>query len=433
MSLSEEQILSLAPDESSKKNGKALATPSKWVSKGVNEKALWGECQGSGSKPYQTQVDLSTTSFKCSCPSRKFPCKHGIGLMLLYAKNNSSFTEATMPAWVEEWISKRAGRQEKKEAEKQKPVDEAAQAKRQKAREQKITEGLDELLLWMKDLVSNGILTVPEKGTATFENMARRMIDAQAPTLAGMIRTAANINFYTEGWQSALLDQLARIYLVTSAFKHIETLDPLLQQDIKSFIGFSQNQEVLLEQNGVNDHWLVLAKEVSEEDNITTERYWLYGLHTQQTALVLQFIVRGQGGQLTLMPGTCIQAELVYYPSVLPQRTIIKKQIASGDNTLPKAYKDWDEVFTNQAYNFSKLPFKSNSPYIIENVRPVLHHEQWYLQDAKHCLMPLKNTFDNLWLLLSLSGGDYATMCVIGAEKSFLPLGIWHSNSYRAF
>ena len=68
MTLSEDQILALAPDEASKKAGLGLANMSKWVSKGANELAIWGECQGSGSKPYQAQIDLSNIAFKCSCP-----------------------------------------------------------------------------------------------------------------------------------------------------------------------------------------------------------------------------------------------------------------------------------------------------------------------------------------------------------------------------
>jgi len=91
LALTEDQILTLAPDEASKKSGKDLANPSKWVSKGANEKALWGEAQGSGSKPYQTQVDLVNIAFKCSCPSRKFPCKHGLGLLLFNARQPNAF------------------------------------------------------------------------------------------------------------------------------------------------------------------------------------------------------------------------------------------------------------------------------------------------------------------------------------------------------
>src|ERR1700761_6609871 len=118
MKLTEDQIFALAPDEASKKAGRDLATPAKWVSKGINELALWGECQGSGSKPYQTQIDLINIAFKCSCPSRKFPCKHGLGLLLLYARQHQSFTSNEQPAWVAEWISRRAVTEEKKSEKK---------------------------------------------------------------------------------------------------------------------------------------------------------------------------------------------------------------------------------------------------------------------------------------------------------------------------
>lgn len=109
-----------------KNQEKELANSSKWVTKGFSEQAIWGECQGSGSKPYQTQIDLSNIAFKCSCPSRKFPCKHGLSLLLLYARQQQSFTSTEVPAWVAEWICKRSEKEEKKAEKKDKPVDEAA-------------------------------------------------------------------------------------------------------------------------------------------------------------------------------------------------------------------------------------------------------------------------------------------------------------------
>src|SRR6476469_9727229 len=78
-----DRIIALAPDPSSAKAGRELANPRKWVTLGLNEAAIWGECQGSGSKPYRTQIDLIEPAFKCSCPSRKFPCKHALALFLL--------------------------------------------------------------------------------------------------------------------------------------------------------------------------------------------------------------------------------------------------------------------------------------------------------------------------------------------------------------
>ncbi|PZF74104.1 SWIM zinc finger family protein [Taibaiella soli] len=431
MNLTEEQILNLAPDESSRKAGKALAGTANWVSVGANERALWGECKGSGSKPYQTQVDLSTVSFKCSCPSRKFPCKHGLGLMLLYVKEPSFFTENAMPDWVAEWIDKRTERLEKQAEKKEKVVDEAAQAKRQSAREQKISDGIEELLLWMKDIIRHGMLTVPEKGHLLFANMSRRMIDAQAPGLARMVAMAGNINFFEDGWQQQLLDQLARIYLVASGFKNQDKIESPLKQDIRTFIGFPQSQDSLAEEPVVKDHWLVLAKEVIEEDTVTTERFWLYGMQTGKYALVLQFLIRGQGGQLTLMPGTYIDGELIFYPSILPQRATVKNYSVAGNAAMSKFFTNWSDVLTAQAKAYSLLPFKNPAAYVVENIRPVLLNETWHLQDEEQRVMPIKKGFDKLWSLLALSGGNAVAMSVVGLEKEFEPMGVWIDGIYK--
>ena len=91
MDYSGEQIIALAPDAASAKAGRSLATASKWQNVGQDERALWGECQGSGAKPYQTVIDLNEPAFKCSCPSRKFPCKHALGLFLHLASKLAAF------------------------------------------------------------------------------------------------------------------------------------------------------------------------------------------------------------------------------------------------------------------------------------------------------------------------------------------------------
>lgn len=103
--LTTEAVLALAPDAASAKAARGLLSPAQWPSLGHDATAAWGECQGSGSKPYQTQVDLSGPVFKCSCPSRKFPCKHGLALLLLRAQDTSRFTTpAEPPEWVRAWL-----------------------------------------------------------------------------------------------------------------------------------------------------------------------------------------------------------------------------------------------------------------------------------------------------------------------------------------
>ncbi|WP_420894866.1 SWIM zinc finger family protein, partial [Streptomyces noursei] len=42
-------------------------------------------CEGGDGTRYGTVVDLDGPAFQCSCPSRKFPCKHTLGLLLRWA------------------------------------------------------------------------------------------------------------------------------------------------------------------------------------------------------------------------------------------------------------------------------------------------------------------------------------------------------------
>jgi hypothetical protein len=429
--LSEDQILSLAPDEASKKSGKDLANPAKWVSKGINAVALWGECQGSGSKPYQTQVDLTNIAFKCSCPSRKFPCKHGLGLLLLHARQKQTFTDAQAPAWVTEWLDKRVAKEEKKALAEDKPVDEAAQAKRLQARQQKVGDGIEELRLWLKDLVRNGLLNLPGKGSQWYENMARRLVDAQAPGLAGMVRNAGAINLYAEGWQSQLMDQLLHIYLVAEGYRNIDGLPTLLQQDIRTLVGFTNSQEALKEQPGCTDTWLVLCKQVTNADNITNELYWLYGTATNQYAVVLQFVARGQIAALALMPGTCIHAELVYYPSVRPLRALIKNQHTVAQVPITAAYSGWQQVAAAETDACSQLPFATERPFIVQALKPVQYNNEWWLQDAELHIARLKNSGQRIWPLLSLSGGAALHTAVTGREGAYEPVGVWLHDEYK--
>ena len=45
-------------DSGSAQRGQGLATPKNWGNLGFSEHAIWGECAGSGSKPYLVAIDL---------------------------------------------------------------------------------------------------------------------------------------------------------------------------------------------------------------------------------------------------------------------------------------------------------------------------------------------------------------------------------------
>jgi hypothetical protein len=176
---------------------------------------------------------------------------------------------------------------------------------------------------------------------------------------------------------------------------------------------------------------LVLCKQTFEVDTITTERNWLYGTQSNQYALVLQFIVRGQGGQLTFTPGMFIQAELIFYPSVTPLRAIVKRQIATNAVNKFSSFTNWQQVAETETTLSSKMPVRSERPFIIQQLKPVQYNNQWWLQDAEQKMMQLKNEHKTIWKLLSLSGGEALNMVVIGKEDKYEPVGVWYNNEYK--
>src|SRR5271157_2988284 len=189
---STERIEQLAPDASSAQAGLGLAKPARWRTLGQADHVIWGECQGSGSVPYQTQIDLREPAFRCSCPSRKFPCKHALGLFLLYVEQRSALAAGSRPLRVAEWLEARGKKVEQKtqksrtagDGETTAVADSAAQAKRAAGREARVAAGLDELKRWLLDLVRQGLASVPGRPYGFWESVAARMVDAQAPGVA---------------------------------------------------------------------------------------------------------------------------------------------------------------------------------------------------------------------------------------------------------
>jgi len=82
-----DRVLALAPDASSRQAAARLAGLSQWSGTGAAGDVVWGLCAGSGKNPYQTILDLTGPAYKCSCPSRKFPCKHALALLLNWAND----------------------------------------------------------------------------------------------------------------------------------------------------------------------------------------------------------------------------------------------------------------------------------------------------------------------------------------------------------
>src|SRR5215212_5987363 len=129
---SSELAAGLAPDAASLRAARGLAKPGPWADTGHDDRAAWGACKGSGEEPYRVQVDLAGPAFRCSCPSRKLPCKHALALLLMWAEQPGTVPAGERPAEVHEWLAERAERAERGAARAARPgaADPEARARR---------------------------------------------------------------------------------------------------------------------------------------------------------------------------------------------------------------------------------------------------------------------------------------------------------------
>jgi hypothetical protein len=407
--LTTEQVLALAPDAASAKAATGLTGAGHWVSLGADDDAVWGECKGSGAKPYQTQVELAALASRCSCPSRKFPCKHGLALLLLYARQAAGMPRPGRPVWVGEWLASRKEKAEKKEqAAKAPPADPAAAAeavrKREAARWKRIEAGSADLQRWIADQFRRGLAGFGAEQRKEWAAMAARMVDAQAPGLGQLLQDALEAMNAGSARHGEAIERLGLLQLLNEGVSRREQLAPARLADLRVALGWPHDKEdVVAAPEALEDDWLVLGQlTIARDERLSERRVWLHGHASGRYALLLDYAFNGKGWESFWVEGASYRARLSFYPGSLPLRAIATSQ-------APAAPRHWPEVALEQAVEqashwFAANPWQPQVPLLLAEATPLLQDGRWLLHTAAGTL-PLRAREATAWSLLAFSGG----------------------------
>jgi len=432
-------VRSLAPDAASAKAGEGLVGAHHWPARGIDGNLLWGECRGSGKEPYRARIDTSTVTYKCSCPSRKFPCKHVLGLLLAYA--GGAVSNVGAPAWALEWLAEReakAERQADRATREATPTDDAAKAaaaaKRADTRERRVAGGVAECELWLRDVIRLGLAHAQTSPTTFWETRAARLVDAQCPGLASRVRTLPGIAVSGVGWEERLLAALGEIALLCTAYSRLPSLPAPLQADVRRYIGWSQTQDEIVARgfDVVTDVWTILGVRTLKDDRLTVQRTWLQGSRTGRTALVLNFAAGSAPLGELFAPGSRHRATLVYLESAAPLRAIVaERTTADGDTRL--VTKRVDELAATFAEALARDPWFERSAFVIDDVVPAKSADgSWYLRDADGHTLRIARDWQAHHQLLACSGGTSVRISGEWNGRALVPLGAWADDAYVA-
>jgi SWIM zinc finger len=424
------RVLALAPDASSQRAARSLATPRSWPLTGFAESgpgAVWGECKGSAAAPYRAAVDLSGPAYKCSCPSRKLPCKHALALLLLWSAGH--VPPGSPPDWAATWLAARAAKSSGTAGPAgTEPADPQAAQRRAEQREARVLSGLDELDQWLRDQVRQGLAaTMPQlakSGYLHWDTIAARMVDAQASGLAERLRGLAGVPHSGPGWESRLLEEYALLRLIITAYRGQGGLPAPLIDTVRSRIGFTVRQaDVLSTGEHVKDRWHVLGRRDLPQERIPTRRTWLRGQQTGRLALVLSFAFAGEAFDSSLTPGTEAELELAYYPGALPLRALVVTKDDESDGTPPPGGTISD-LLAQWAHALSEDPWVTTWPAVLSGVIPA-RAPLPCLGDLDGDALPLHPAAGDSWPLFALSGGAPLTVAAEWTPRGLWPLTAW--------
>ncbi len=431
---SRERVLSLAPDRSSARAAAALAQTQAWSDIGADPLGVWGLCTG-GTRPYQIVVDHgSPPAYSCSCPSRKVPCKHALALLLQWSAGQVPAGEP--PDFAATWLRARTahrrqpaqppgGRQTGELA------DPAAAAKRAAARAERVASGLDELDQWLCDQIRGGIASLERSGYAHFDRMAARMVDAQAPGVAGLLRSIPG-EFASAGWPNRVLEQLGALHLLVQAHRRLDQLPADLAATVRARIGYSVSKAEVLALPGVLDHWFAVGMVDTAEYRLDTRRVWLYGAASGRWAVLMSFAPPGGALDATVMAGHVLHARLHFYPGSGQFRAQVGEQTsATAGRTMPPA-----EYFAEVRARFARLvasdPWAVRMPAVIKAV-PVPDAGPWRLRADNGSCCDIVDLPEEPWPLLARSAGEPIEVFGEWTVRGFRPLSLLGTDATEPF
>ncbi|MFC7895336.1 SWIM zinc finger family protein [Streptomyces sp. NPDC057381] len=431
-----DQVLALAPDAASRRAGGRLATVGPWSGTGsCGEGVVWGQCQGSGGRPYRTVVDIADVSgpaYTCGCPSNKVPCKHALGLLLLWAGGDEAVPEGEPPGWAEQWVSGRRTRAARRTVpgppgSASRPGDPAAARRRAAQRAERVTAGATELEQRLADVLRGGLAEAERAGYGLWEETAARMVDAQAPGLASRVRELGSIpSSGGPDWPVRLLEECALLHLLGQGWLRRDRLPEELAATVRTRVGLPSAADG----PAVRDHWLVLAQYDTADARLTTRRVWLHGTRTDRVALLLSYGAAGRAPELTLPVGLSLDAELSGYPGAVRQRAALGEQFAppAPSGTRPKGVTA-SQAVAHYGRALRDDPWLESVPVTLERVVPVPDGDSWQLADAaEDTALPLTPAVGNrtgLWRLVALAGGAPVTVFGECGHRGFTPLTAW--------
>jgi hypothetical protein len=437
--ISKELVESFAPDSGTLSRGRSIARPGKYRKIGVSERAIWGVALGSSE--YETCVDLQGPAFRCSCPVKKQPCKHVMGMLLLVAADPSVVVESHMPPDLLEWLQKRDAAIEKKKTAPSTTStvkDVRAQEQRAEKRAANVDQGISELHRFLEDILNIGLAESSKRTDDVWQQVRRRLIDAQAAGLAEWLEQLRQGIGSGDDWVRKSCYRIVQLHLLTAAFSGRQQLPETWQEDIKRRIGWYRARHTYV--RSVKGRWLILGVRRQTTSEYERQLVWMFYPPAGEFACLQHSVsvnseVRLPGG---FVSGRVAEGTLHYLSDGYSLRGDFER-----DNLMDsEPHQDWrvlqalattDLLSAVTALQQQRVqqPFSDEWPLLVANMRLVHYQQRLALADPYGHIAILHPDFAEIHELLMAMGNQPATLLLTTENgRLFMPWGVLNNGEW---
>lgn len=424
VALTLQAIEAMAPDQGALTAAGKLRKPAQWarLSHDASTGTIWGECQGSGANPYRVVADVQDHGYKCTCPSRKFPCKHSLALMWMFVEGPERFVAEPVADWVGDWLGRRrrggAGKPEATQGdapparsieaatvgplvadtvqdEAMRVRNEASAAKRRQQTDASIRAGMDDLQQWLSDQLRSGMAVFVDDAMARCRRIAARLVDAKAAVLASRVDELPSRLLAVMPTQrpQAALHELGQLVLLMQAWR-ADPDDP----DARIAVVQSPAREALLADARtlhVPGPWEVLGTEIeTRRDGLVSQSTWLRHRNDAGRFALLQDFFPGSAGRrnAAFSAGQDLAATLSFHHARHPLRAVLNTAaVPDEQQAVSGAVMPADDPLQPHRVHLSRVPWALRTPLVLPAGRIGRDSEgrDWWLPEGQGSALPL--------------------------------------------
>jgi len=389
VNITKDFISSISVNDAAVKNGTDLVRKKSFIKLGIDENNtfIYGECKGSGKNPYICSADFideRSPVFRCTCPSRQFPCKHAIGLLLAYMEGHD-FKTVEIPEDIAAKREKKEKRVEKTKekletAENETPKEKTAAWKKSAVKkiDAQLT-GIGEAEKILIGIVQSGLGAMDAKNIKMYSDIIKQLDSYSIPGIQNEIKDLiGEINHNSDYTDTT--EKLCRIHTILSRGRaYLESKKenpdkPDTESEIEELLGHPWKLEELAR------HGLF------ETDVKLVELCF----HVRKEEDKKQFV--DEGFYISLNSGKIYKTR--NYRPFKAAKYIKEQDSAFSLLNMPKLY-----IYPSLSLN-PRVRWEENTPDMFGNITPDVYKrvKSFALTDYKEVIKTVKNQLKNLML-----------------------------------